>query len=314
MSEAPMLIALSAGGLDSELAAHGLGMEHVDELMVRLSRQLLREGHRLSFGGTLGDPDARLTELLIDAAHGWLGEHAAESADVTQPLSWPLRNYSGWPYYTLVTPERKAELVGVCHFVEVPPPGVSADELAQLTAEGEATSKRREIWRTDLAARRYTADALTRMRQLSAQDAKLRIVWGGRIRGAAGWMAGIAEEVLFSLQEQCPVLILGGFGGCARVLADFLQAPDADWPEALTLDDACRDPAYKELIKDEDHRRELAAHYDELRQRLTLFRSELHAGQNLYGAPAHLLRSALTDESARRAIQLARQVAQSLHG
>ena len=300
--------------MNSELAAHGLGMEHVDELMVRLSRHLLQEGHRLSFGGTLGVTGARLTELLIDAALGWLAEPAANAAEVMDPSTWPLLNYSGWPHYTLVTPERKAELVGVCHFVEVLPPGVSAGELAPLAAAGEETAKRFEIWRTDLAARRHIADALTRMRQLSAQDADLRIVWGGRIRGAAGWMAGIAEEVLFSLQSERPVLILGGFGGCARVLADFLKKPDAPWPETLKLEDACRNPAYDELIKNDEHRRELAARYEELKQRLTSFRANLHADQDLYGAPASLLLSALTDESARGAMRLARQVARSLRG
>ena len=112
--------------------------------------------------------------------------------------------------------------------------------------------------------------------------------------------------------SETPVLILGGFGGCARVLADFLKKLDAPWPEALRLEDACRNPAYEALIKDDEHRRELAARYEELQQRLTSFRANLHAGQDLYGAPASLLLSALTDESARGAIRLARQVARSL--
>jgi hypothetical protein len=313
MSQMSKLIALSAGGDDRELAEHGLGMEHVNELMVRLSRQLLQDGHRLAFGGALGVPDAELTTLLINAALGWLGENAAKAVDVTQPSSWPLVNYTEWPHYTLILPERKAELVGVCDFVEVPPPDVPADELSTLSAAGQEPARRLEIWRTNLVIRRYIAAALTRMRELSTIAADLRIVWGGRIRGAAGWMAGIAEEVLFSLRLERPVLILGGFGGCARVLADFLKEPNADWPSVLTLDDACRDPAYAALITDVAHRGQLAARYDDLQQSCTALRTNIHAGRDIHGVPVQTFLSALTEESARRAIRMACDVANSLN-
>jgi len=55
------LIALSAGGMNDELAVHGIGLEHMEELMVRMAMRLLADGHRLSFGGTLGDPEKDLT-------------------------------------------------------------------------------------------------------------------------------------------------------------------------------------------------------------------------------------------------------------
>ena len=69
---------LSAGGDDKELARHGLGMEHVNEVMVRMSRQLLQSGHRLAYGGTLGVEKEELTENLIDAALGWLDTASAQ--------------------------------------------------------------------------------------------------------------------------------------------------------------------------------------------------------------------------------------------
>ncbi len=305
MSKTAKLIALSAGGDDRELAAHGLGMEHVNELMVRLARQLLRDNHRLAFGGALGVPDAELTEMLISAALGWLSEDMAESADVRHPSSWPLVNYTGWPHDTLITPQRQAALVGVCQFVSVPPRGVKADELDALSAAGGTPEVRLEMWHTDLMTRRYMADALTRMRKLLTRCTALRMVWGGRIRGAAGWMAGIAEEVLLSLQLGRPVLILGGFGGCAKLLADFLVTPDADWPCELTLEGACTDQAYEALIDYAARRDQLAACYNDLRQRLTALQTQIEAGQDIYGVSADLFRQALTDDSARRAIRLA---------
>lgn len=74
-------VALSAGGDKKELAPLGLGMEHVEELLVRMARRLLAEGHLLAFGGTLNKPDEALTELLIDAALGWMHEQKAHDVD-----------------------------------------------------------------------------------------------------------------------------------------------------------------------------------------------------------------------------------------
>ena len=96
------LIALSAGGANAELAEHGIGIEHINELMVRFSMRLLRNGHRLSFGGTLGNPKEPLTQHLIDTALTWLDDENTEESEVSNPQTWPLVNYSGWPYYTFI--------------------------------------------------------------------------------------------------------------------------------------------------------------------------------------------------------------------
>jgi hypothetical protein len=174
----PSRIVLSAGGAAEELAEHALGMEHVDELMVRLSRKLLQGGSQLAYGGILGDSKAQLTERLIDAALGWLRKESAKKCEITTPESWPLVNYAAWPYHTFVSLERRAELVGVCRFVDVPPLPATADELKRL----------QEIWQTDRQARRYTADSLTRMREKSTRETDLRIVWGARfVVPQAGW-------------------------------------------------------------------------------------------------------------------------------
>ena len=301
-------IVLSAGGDINELARHGLGMEHVDELMVRLSRRLLRADHLLAFGGTLGNPEQELTKLLIDAALGWLSEGSAKEADVTETGTWPLANYGAWPYYTFISAEDKAKLVGICHFVSVDPPGVDRAALKALIdawdvdrADLKAFFK---AWAADTEARRHTADALTEMRKRSTDDTMLRVVWGGKIRGAAGWMAGIAEEVMFSLKLEKPVLILGGFGGCARELADFLATEDAPWPKSLTLADACESDTYQALIKGDKHRASLQARYDELEQHVTQMRTEIHHGQQVNGVSAETLMKALSIESSSRAIKL----------
>ena len=307
MTHSSQLIVLSAGGDDTELAKDGLGMEHINELMVRLSRKLLQDGHRLAYGGTLGVAGDELTEFLIDAALGWLKETFAKDTDLAKPSTWPLINYGSWPYYTLIKAEHKAELVGVCDFINVKPLReyeieVDETELAELLAD----------WKTNLSARRHTANALSRMRLISTQETDLRVVWGGKIAGAAGWMAGIAEEVLCSLEANKPTIILGGFGGCARVLADFLKHPSAPWPQELTLEQACQDPKYRKLITNHTERRHLANRYQALKDNLTDWRTTLGQKKGRWGIDTDTFQGLFETTSPRHAIQLVQKGIHSL--
>ena len=298
MNSSSKLIALSAGGNDQELAEHGLGIEHVNEFMARMSRKLLQDGHRLGFGGTLGGTNPNLTQLLIDAALGWLNEESAQQTDITDHSTWPLINYGSWPYHTSISPEYKAELVGVCHFNSVDPPDVDDTKLVPLLDDWETKD-----------ARYYTANALSRMRKESTESTDLRVVFGGRIVGAKGWMAGIAEEVLCSIEADKPTLILGGFGGCARVLADFLDTPGADWPQIITLEKVCEDPKYQEIIVDDYHRQGLSQRYEALKQGLTEFKMRLETGSALWnwGISVETFQKILRETSPRRAIRLVQE-------
>lgn len=300
-----LLIALSAGGKNAELAAQGLGIEHVEELMVRLAMKLLRAGHRLAFGGTLGNPDQPLTKFLIDAAQSWLDEDAAKRSNVTQPATWPLVNYSAWPYHTEISEEQRAQLVGICRVVNLDPPGVAQTELAALVAKYD--HKLVANLKAEPQARRYTADALSAMRAQSAQEAELRIVWGGRIAGAGGWLAGILEEVALSLVHNKPVLVLGGFGGCAKLLADFLANPKAAWPDQLTPA-ACAD-AGRDALLTEAERKGLSERFARVTSLLAEYRAKLHSARTIHGISSARLRDALREETARRVIGLVATVA-----
>ena len=61
---------------------------------------------------------------------------------------------------------------------------------------------------------------LTAMRTVMLGDIRARIALGGRVEGYKGAMPGIAEETYLSLEANQPVFVLGGFGGCARDIAE----------------------------------------------------------------------------------------------
>jgi len=293
-----LLIALSAGGKNHELAVNGIGEEHVNELMVRMAMRLLSKGHRLAFGGTMGVARQDLTETLIDTAQRFLDEKSAAAVDVTKPETWPMVNYSSWPNYETISDEQRARLVGICRFEDISPPGMTRGKISSTIVESKSQTKR------------HGADALSAMRECSARETGLRIVWGGRIKGAAGWMAGILEEVSFSLKHQKPVLILGGFGGCARLLADFLRKKNAAWPEQLNLS-ACADPERDALLTDAE-RQHLEDRMDETEGLVSEFRKAIHVDESVNGLSSKLIRDALLDENSRSVINAAAEAAEKL--
>lgn len=57
---------------------------------------------------------------------------------------------------------------------------------------------------------------------------------GGKVEGYRGFIPGIFEEALLSLEKRSPLYLLGGFGGATEVLAEALLAdPSAALPKAL---------------------------------------------------------------------------------
>lgn len=287
-------IALSAGGLEAELAPQGIGMAHVDELMLRIARQLLADGHPLSFGGALNVIDNNLTTAVLDAARSWLNDEPASVTTPLDPSTWPLHNHAAWPYHTKIGAEQRARLVGTCAFTEVDPPGVSRASLPTEVNLGALTPAQSVL----------TANALTAMRKLQAEASGLRIVWAGRIEGAAGWLPGILEEVTESLAANHPVLVLGGYGGCAALIASYLRS--GEMPVQLTYEHAIGIPKYAAVVEAAGAQCPARARFAEAHHQLKRLRDALNdeAQQEFLGLPSAWLKFGLTTESPLETVRL----------
>jgi|GEM_PF-4664788 len=283
MSADRMLIALSAGGNNDELSRIGLGLDQVEELMVQLSVKLMSAGCRLAFGGTLGTPAQSLTKRLIDAAMSCLAKER-QQIDLKAPGTWPVVNYSAWPYYRAITDEQKTQLAGVCEFRPIDPPGVKDDVLADALSSPEKVVQKNTL----------TANALSAMREIMTAESQLRIVWAGRIRGAAGRIPGILEEVALTLKHQKPLLICGGFGGCAGLIADFLADSEAAWPEEFTLHGIAGENLSQWSSGDKG---QVEQRLTEAQSQLRHYRSALHSETSLNGVPVSLASQCLTEKN-----------------
>lgn len=200
----PMTVAISTSD-SPDLVALGLSEGHLKEATAELALQLLAADANLAYGGDLRAHG--FTRLLVQLVFRYT---AATDLKSTVRVT----NHLAWPVHIRMPVERidalAAELGGVA-------------ELALLTRDGERLAMDA---RRNLLTREPTDDdwcsGLTAMRehQRSATDA--RVLLGGQVANYKGRMPGVAEEALLSLRTGQPVFLIGGFGGCARDIAETL--------------------------------------------------------------------------------------------
>jgi len=84
------------------------------------------------------------------------------------------------------------------------------------------------------------------MRKQMAMEIDARIILGGQVRGYAGGIPGLVEEVLFALRHSQPIFLLGGMGGCARVIIDAIEGRK---PQELTAKFQSISPEYSTFLE-----------------------------------------------------------------
>lgn len=197
-------IGISISG-NQDMEALGLAEEHLRDAMVEVARHLLAMGARLMYGGDLREHG--FTELLFE-----LVARYRRDADVgdSRPA---IANYLAWPVHRSIPPEKiqalSQSLEGLVelHVLDSQGRELSVDQLH--VADSSLTS---EDW----------SAGLTAMRHVLTDTCDARILLGGSVSQFKGRMPGIAEEALCSIKAEQPLYVLGGFGGCARDIAEDL--------------------------------------------------------------------------------------------
>ncbi len=205
-----------------DLERYGLGKVHLDEAAIEISRYLLLAGATLCYGGHLGAEGYTLALFELVRAHPISG---------IPPLK-RVTNYVGWPLPISV--RQRAQFAAVAAFRQMPRPSDLSEADApefipkiETFFSDEQSPLHRFAW----------ARGMTEMREAQTSEVQARVVLGGKVgptvsAGPDGdrskqWyrsrIPGVLEEVLTSLRHQQPVYLVGGFGGCARMIADVLQ-------------------------------------------------------------------------------------------
>lgn len=226
-TKTPILVGLSVSYQRDNLLARGLGLEHLKELLIRLGRPLLAQGVNLAYGGHWRDEEDNFTfDLLRLISSEQEDQNAANPDEEERPLG-RLFNHCAWPNYLDITPAVEAQWINCCRIVRITQQdaGFAGQDVV---ADGEATQQPdRTLFNSaaTLSAMRrismagWTLPVPGRSRPESVPAIKARVLLGGKIDGYSGWLPGIFEEALVTLEHSAPLYLLGGFGGAAEVLA-----------------------------------------------------------------------------------------------
>ena len=192
-----------------DLRALGLSDGHLHDAMAEIALHMLASGRSVAYGGDLRQHG--FTELLFQLV-GRYRNHPRHSGTIV------VTDYLAWPVHIRMTSDELAafstEHAAAARLVFLGQDGarLAQEERLKLTAHEPADDE----W----------AEGLTSMRVVMRRETQARIVLGGRVTGYKGNLPGIAEETYLSLQACQPIFVLGGFGGCARDIAETIGLVD----------------------------------------------------------------------------------------
>lgn len=196
-----------------DMEVFGLASEHLDDAMAEIARHLLAMGARLMYGGDLRPKG--FTELLFEL----VARHRRD-ADIDDERVG-VSNFLAWPVHISMSHEELKRFSEALR---------GAAELVCLAADGTIMSpdQRDSLAPQSATAEEWTA-GLTAMRNVMTSMSDARVVLGGKVDHFKGRMPGVAEEALIALRFGQPLFLLGGFGGCARDIAQDLGLVST-WP------------------------------------------------------------------------------------
>ena len=224
MSSQDMLVGTSVSEPDpGELVRLGLSEMHVRHAFIEIARYILAGGWAVGYGGDFRA--AGFAEALIDLVRTY------DRADLAGPDR--VRTYLPWPLWQEMTPAKRAELANIATVQPVDAPDGAPGTLPAIPFRSPAEL----LW---------NSLALTNMRLLMNSEINARIVLGGRSHGQQGLYPGVAEEAALALKSGIPLYVVGGFGGCGRLIASALNGSR---PDELSVDYQLEHtPRYAELL------------------------------------------------------------------
>lgn len=210
----------------TDIDQFGMGLAHLKQAMVELSRYLLFAGATLCYGGHLAK--GGYTQALFELVKS----HPLPNI----PAPDRIQCYIGWP--VPLTLQQRAEFKACGDFVQTNRPAELSERDDPAFTEKIETGD--AYFPPDSGIKRYAwARGMSIMRQEQCKDPRntARIILGGKIGPTPTVQAdgirqdkwynsripGVLEEVLCSIENKQPVFLIGGFGGCARMVADIIE-------------------------------------------------------------------------------------------
>jgi SLOG cluster2 len=229
------VIGFSISADAADLLARGFANGHLRDLLRRLVRPILREGASVAYAGSWKDFDGN--NFTYDLLRLVSAEQEEGNDNAPRGVFY---NHVAWPHSRDLKPATEAQWISCCRIVRITQQdaGIAEnDVVADAEYDPEDPRAMLNAAITASAMRRKQMQALPI--RVPCGDTEIipplsaRIALGGKLTGYSGFLPGIFEEALATLEANRPLYLLGGFGGATATLAEAMIG-DASALDALT--------------------------------------------------------------------------------
>lgn len=199
-------IAISVS-VNEDLERIGLSEQHINDISIEIARYIISNGGTALYGG-----DLRI---------GGFTEYFSELSNqykISNDRSFRFINYFPFPNSKRIDTNTKADFISKQIKAEVlPPPN-------HLNIDNN-----KEYKPFDSVEDRYVyCECFKDMREQMAKDCNARVLVGGKTSNYLGYIPGIIEEALYTLLENKPVYLVGGFGGATEKLIKLIKGENVN--------------------------------------------------------------------------------------
>jgi len=203
-------IAISVS-VNEDLEKLGLSEHHINDISIEVARYVISNGGTGIYGGDLRV--GGFTEYFSELSAQYMIENDRTPRFINYFCFPTSKDLTEAAQISFKKKQIKAQLVPL----PIKLRGIDTEREYQPTAIVED--------------RKIYSESFRNMRQQMAKDTDARIVLGGKQQGFLGYIPGVIEEALLTLQENKPIYLIGGFGGAT---AGFISMLKGESPEMLS--------------------------------------------------------------------------------
>jgi len=193
---------------NEDLEKLGLSLQHINDISIELARYIIANGGTALYGG----------DLRKDGFTQYFSE-LARQYKVANDETFRFINYFPFPNSKHITKEVRIDFKAK----QVKP------EILPLPEKFKSIDTDRSYNPTkDLNDRFIFAECFRDMRINMTRDCSARVVLGGKFTSYMGFIPGVIEETLTTLEQNKPLYLIGGFGGATAKLISVIQGEDVE--------------------------------------------------------------------------------------
>lgn len=194
-------IAISVS-VNDDLEKMGFSEQHLNDISIEIARYIIANDGTAMYGGDLRE-------------NGFTYYFSELSNQYKKPndKSFKFINYFVFPNTKALNREVRIDFLSKQIEIKVvePPKGIVIDEKKQYRPFEHSED------------RFVFCECFKSMRIQMAKDCNARILVGGKLTGYLGYIPGVIEEALFTIQEKKPLFLIGGFGGATQKLVRLIK-------------------------------------------------------------------------------------------